>query len=67
MIWIGGVGMNAVQEVKININQLLSKKHIFISTKESLADVVPVQWGNEVTNGAKKVVLTANTFDNPIY
>jgi len=53
--------MNTVQDVKISINQLLTKKHTFISTEESLADVVPVQWENDVVNGLKKVVL--NTQD----
>jgi hypothetical protein len=51
--------MATIQSERLNINELLrTKKNIFISTRESLSDVVPINWGDDVFSGDKRVILT---------
>lgn len=57
--WNGGISMNNNSEYKkLDMNKLFSKKSTIISTKESLKDVVPIDWGNEVLSGKKKVIIS---------
>ena len=45
----------------LDINKLkATKKFILGSTKESLKDVTPIDWSEEVLNGNKKVVVSYN-------
>ena len=46
---------------KLNISKLRkNKKTKIISLKESLKDVEPINWSEEVVNGDKKVNITIN-------
>lgn len=57
--WNGGISMNNNSEYKkLDMNKLFSKKSTIISTKESLKDVVPIEWNNEVLSGKKKVIIS---------
>ena len=51
--------MSAIDEKKITLNDLLIKEYIFISSEESLSDVIPIQWEEDVVNGKKKVTLVS--------
>jgi len=53
------VCMSAIDEKKITLNDLLIKEYIFISSEESLSDVIPIQWEEDVVNGKKKVTLVS--------
>ncbi|MCL1821178.1 MAG: hypothetical protein FWG36_11070 [Oscillospiraceae bacterium] len=44
---------------KLNIEDLLSKESVFISTKEGLSDVIPIRWGNDVETNVENIILTA--------
>ena len=37
---------------------LKNKNHVIISTEESLEDVEPIEWSDDVINGDKKVIVT---------
>ena len=52
--------MNVMYEEKINLQQLLSKNHVFISSKEAMSDVVPIQWESDVVSGARKIMLSSH-------
>jgi len=42
----------------LDITKLRSKKSIVISSEESLKDIVPIDWSDEVLSGEKKVIIT---------
>ncbi|MCL2217985.1 MAG: hypothetical protein FWB91_13340 [Defluviitaleaceae bacterium] len=43
----------------LNVKELLkSKQSVFISTKEALEDVEPIQWSEHVINGNFKVTIS---------
>ena len=42
----------------LDMNNLKSKKSIFVSSKESLNDVTPIVWSEEILTGKKKVNMT---------
>jgi hypothetical protein len=42
---------------KLNLNKLNNKKHINISSKDALKDVVPFKWSNEILEGKKKIIV----------
>lgn len=35
-----------------------NKNRVIISTEESLEDVEPIEWSDEIINGNKKVIVT---------
>ncbi len=39
------------------LEELLGKEHTFISSEESLRDVVPPQWSDDVLSGKTKVIV----------
>ena len=41
----------------LNLKILKSKEHSVVSTEEALADVIPIEWNDEVISGDKKVLL----------
>ena len=43
---------------RLDIEKIKTKNAVFISTKESLHDVTPIAWSNDVLAGKKKVVVT---------
>ena len=45
----------------LNLKALKNKEHSVVSTKEALADVIPIGWGVGVVNGDKKVLLVDKT------
>ena len=49
--------MSALHDNKINLQQLLNKEHVFISSDEAMSDITPIRWEDSVVNGAKKIVL----------
>ena len=43
-----------------DMNRILkNKKIVFMSTEESLRDVVPIKWSKDVLSGKKKVELAS--------
>lgn len=42
----------------LDLQALSRKKGKFISSEEALKDVVPIDWGDEVLRGEKKVTIT---------
>ncbi|EDS77126.1 hypothetical protein [Clostridium botulinum] len=43
-----------------NLNILQNKKTTIVSTQDSLKDVAPINWSEEVLSGKKKVLLDYN-------
>ncbi|MCD3194800.1 hypothetical protein G8S49_06095 [Clostridium botulinum C] len=43
-----------------NLNILQNKKTTIVSTQDSLKDVTPINWSEEVLSGKKKVLLDYN-------
>ncbi|AEB77346.1 hypothetical protein CBC3_p0144 (plasmid) [Clostridium botulinum V891] len=54
----GGVNMNKLKSFNLNILQ--NKKTTIVSTQDSLKDVAPINWSEEVLSGKKKVLLDYN-------
>lgn len=54
----GGVSMNKFKSLNLNILQ--NKKTTIISTQESLKDIAPINWSEEVLSGKKKVLVDYN-------
>lgn len=54
----GGVNMNKLKSFNLNILQ--NKKTTIVSTQDSLKDVTPINWSEEVLSGKKKVLLDYN-------
>ncbi|WP_039230764.1 hypothetical protein [Clostridium haemolyticum] len=54
----GGVNMNKLKSFNLNILQ--NKKTTIVSTQDSLKDVTPINWSEEVLSGEKKVLLNYN-------
>ena len=52
-----GVDMSVAQEYKLNIDKIINNNSYFISSKEALSDVTPMQWSEDIKNGSKKVIL----------
>jgi len=44
---------------RLDITKLRSKKSSVISSEESLKDIVPIDWSDEVLSGKKKVIITS--------
>lgn len=44
---------------KLDKKKLQNRKRGTATTKDSLKDVVPIQWTNEVLNGTRPIKLTA--------
>lgn len=42
---------------KLDMSKLKSRKRSTISTEESLKDIIPINWNDEVLNGKKKVII----------
>lgn len=47
-----------VEYRKLDLSKLKSRKRKVISTEDSLRDIVPIQWSDEVISGQKKVVIS---------
>ena len=43
----------------LDMNMLKQKQRKNISTKDALADVIPIDWGNEVASGKVKIYVTS--------
>ena len=43
---------------RLDMGAIKKKQGIFISTEESLKDVVPIKWSNEVVYSDKKVLVS---------
>ncbi len=41
----------------LNMNKIKEKQNVFISSKEALKDVTPINWSNEVLSGKKKILV----------
>ena len=46
------------QYAHFDLQILANKKSRIISSEEALKDVVPIDWGSEVLEGKKKVLVT---------
>ena len=53
---MGGIKV-VTQNVKNDFNQIIERGKI-ISTKESLRDITPIPWSEEVLEGDRKVVVS---------
>lgn len=53
---MGGIKV-VTQNVKNDFNQIIERGKI-ISTKESLRDITPIPWNEEVLEGDRKVVVS---------
>lgn len=42
---------------KLNVSNLSNRRHKIISTVESLKDVTPIKWSDDVLDGTKKVQI----------
>jgi len=54
----GGMIMENNNYRKLDLNNLLSKKSIIVSSKEALKDVTPIQWSKDVLCGKVKVIVS---------
>lgn len=43
---------------RLDLKMLSGKKHRVISSSEALKDVVPVEWGEDVFAGKKRVIVS---------
>ena len=56
---IGGKAMEKQQLEGLDIEKLLqSKPSKFVSTKEALKDVEPIQWSEDVISGRRKITIS---------
>lgn len=46
------------QYARFDLQILANKKSRIVSSEEALKDVVPIDWGSEVLEGKKKVLVT---------
>lgn len=46
------------QYAHFDLQTLANKKSRIISSEEALKDVIPIDWGSEVLDGKKKVLVT---------
>lgn len=42
---------------QLNLNKIKSKENIIISSKDSLKDVIPINWSGKVIAGDKKITI----------
>jgi len=49
--------MKAKEYKRLDMNKILSKTSTVISMRDSLKDVTPIRWNNEVLCGKKRVVV----------
>jgi hypothetical protein len=54
----GGTIMEEKKYNRLDMGKFNAKKSIFVSNKESLEDVIPMNWSREVLEGKKKVMVT---------
>ena len=53
----GGVVMEEPAYRSLNMEKIMSKKSILLSTEEALKDVIPIEWDTDVLIGNKQVIL----------
>jgi len=44
-------------KVSLSLLSLLNKKRVIISTEESLEDIIPINWSEDVLSGKKRVEI----------
>jgi len=49
--------MDKLMYEKLNMKILKEKKSVFVSTKDALRDVTPIEWDEHVIDGKKEVTL----------
>lgn len=48
---------NKIEYRILYMSKLKSRKKNTMSTEESLKDIIPINWNDEVLNGKKKVII----------
>ena len=42
---------------KLNLDKLKNRKHIDISSKEALKNIVPIKWSKDILSGKKLIIM----------
>lgn len=55
------MGNTTVKYNTLDLCALMGKKSKIVSSDEALKDIKPIEWGDEVVQGKKKVLATKST------
>lgn len=53
----GGNDMMVKKPLKLDVKKIQAKRTTIVSSEESLKDISPMSWSNDVLSGKKKVIM----------